>query len=152
MPKTTEEELQLQDGVVVTPATPAAADNNSKSASKPNKFIVELTVIADPLVNDEVTPPVTKYHLSQQTIAYLPINGKEYATVQARSMWLKLAGDNPLELEEGDTFELDKRNTRLTKSSWLANPDDPNDNTMYYTHWITPKEFTMQANHVLAEW
>jgi hypothetical protein len=152
MPPKEQDEPILRDEVVVTPATPAAADNNVKSDSKKNKFIVELTVIADPLVNDEVTPPVTKYHLSQQTIAYLPINGKEYATVQARSMWLKLAGDNPLELEEGDTFELDKRNTRLTKSTWLANPENPDDATTYYTHWITPKEFTMQDNHVLAEW
>jgi hypothetical protein len=162
MSKTSSEVSQSQDETLGTDHLGSVESNGTetqgnnppagKSASKPNKFIVELTVIDEPKVNDEVTPPITKYHLQQQTIAYFTINGQEVPTVQTRSLWMKVSGDNPLELEEGDTFELDKRDTRLTKSTWLANPDDPDDNTMHYTHWVNPKVFTMPENHVLAEW
>jgi hypothetical protein len=151
MPPKEQDESLLREEVVVTPATPAAAENNVKSDTKPNKFVVELTLIADPKVNDDLPHPVTKYHLQQQTIAFLTINGEEFPTIRSRSLWLKLSGDNPLQLEKDDTFQLDKRNTRLTKSSWLSDPDDP-ESEVYSTHWVTPKEFPLQDNHVLAEW
>lgn len=123
-----------------------------KSDTTKNKFIVELTLVEDPRISEsETLPTVTKYHLSQQTVAYINCNGVDVPTVQSRSMWLKLSGDNPLDLENGDTFKLDKRNTRLTKSSWLSNPENP-DSEVYSTHWITPKEFPMRDNEVPAEW
>ena len=138
----------------VEPSGEETQGNNppaSKSSSKTNKFILELTLIEDPRVNDEVEPPITKYHLQQQTVAYFTINGKEMATMQSRSVWLKLVGDNPLELEKDDTFELNIKNTRLTKSSWLSDPDNP-DSEVYFTHWVTPKDLPMPAGHELAEW
>lgn len=120
-------------------------------AEQLGKFDVLLRVVEDPKVNNEVNPPITKYHLSQETIAYFTIDGKEHATKQARSLWLKLIGDNPLDKEKDDTLILNKKDTRLTKSSWLSDPDDP-DSEMYYTHWINPKVFTMQPGHEPAEW
>ena len=119
--------------------------------SRKSKFLLELVLLEDPKVNDEVTPPVTKYHLQQQTVAYFTINGKEMPTIQSRSLWLKLVGDNPLALDKEDTFELNIKNTRLTKSSWLSDKDDP-DSEVYYTHWVTPKDFPMPAGHEPAEW
>lgn len=125
-----------------------------KSEEQPVKLgknQVKLTVIADPKVNYEVKPHVTKYKLSQQNVEYFNIDGKEVPTIQSRTLWLKVVGDNPLDKEKDDTLILSKINTRLTKSTWLSDPDDP-DSEVYFTHWINPRSFTMPENHVPAEW
>lgn len=125
-----------------------------KSEEQPVKLgknQVRLTVLADPKVNDEVTPHVTKYKLSQQNVEYFEIDGVQVPTIQTRTLWLKVVGDNPLDKEEGDTLILSKINTRLTKSTWLSDKDDP-DSEVYFTHWINPRSFTMPENHVPAEW
>jgi hypothetical protein len=131
MPRSTEKIVAPQmESVAATPQL----DEQVVASSPLNKGEISLRLAQDADFREDSDQTI--YKLRYELAYSAKINGVDQTRTVARSYWIRLDGDNPLDSQEDDHITLTKKDWKPALSSWV----DDESGEEYSCTWLIPKD------------